>query len=403
MIVLLTGGCKNGKSNTAQDIACALKTESGGALYYVATMESTGKEDDERIRKHVENREGLGFETIEISRDIKRLCTEKEKFLGRLYKDGEVCTFLIDSLTALLAGEMFRTDENGKFAEDLGAAQRVCEDLRVLCKEKDYNLIFVSDGIYSDAAIYDKSTEAYREGLALIEREVAGVADKVMEMCAGKEILHIRNDKDKAYYVLDNSVDAREDSMDYGDGQKAGMMNDKKEKKGILIVGGAGQGKLEFAKELVGTISNDDIYTFEIGGRSGKSGDCRNDAISERNEGIVPGGCRNDATSEGNEGIVPGGCRNDATYGGNEGIIPGGCRIYSHAERIVRGAYEDVEKIAEYLADKEIVICEDITCGIVPVDATDRKWREDVGRLMQALAKNRRVYRVICGIGEEIG
>ena len=60
-------------------------------------------------------------------------------------------------------------------------------------------------------------------------------------------------------------------------------------------------------------------------------------------------------------------------------------------------------ELAELFSQNSIVICEDITCGIVPVDATDRKWREDAGRFMQALAKNRDVYRVICGIGEKIG
>ena len=241
MVVLLTGGCKNGKSNTAQDIACSLRARLGGGLYYVATMESTGIEDDERIRKHVENRDGLGFETIEMARDIKRLSTEKDKFL----KSG-TNTFLLDSLTALLAGEMFRTDENGEFVQDFGAAARICEDIRVLCEEKDFNLIFVSDGIYSDAATYDESTDAYREGLALIEREVAKTSDEVIEMCAGKEIVHGRNDGSVSVLMQRN----------------IGMMD--KEKKGILIVGGAGQGKLDLAKRLVGEISGKEIYSFKI-------------------------------------------------------------------------------------------------------------------------------------------
>ncbi|MBO4912385.1 MAG: bifunctional adenosylcobinamide kinase/adenosylcobinamide-phosphate guanylyltransferase [Butyrivibrio sp.] len=330
MIVLLTGGCKNGKSDTAQEIACSLRSKCGGGLYYVATMESTGKEDDERIRKHVENRAGLGFETIEIARDIKRLSTEKEKFTG----NGGTNTFLVDSLTALLAGEMFRTDASGEFIEDLSAAERVCEDIKILCREKDYNLIFVSDGIYSDAAIYDASTDAYRGGLALIERVVAGLADEVIEMCSGKKIVHK---------------------------SEMGEMSDK-EKNGFLIVGGAGQGKLEFAKRFAGEICDKDIFSFEY---------------KDSSDYVKSAGCGE--------------------------IVPNGYKIYCHAERLMRGTDESAEEIAKLFFEKEIVICEDITCGIVPIDAVDRKWREDAGRLMQALAANRRVYRVICGIGEEIG
>ena len=334
MVVLLTGGCKNGKSNTAQDIACSLRARLGGGLYYVATMESTGKEDDERIRKHVENREGLGFETIEMARDIKRLSTEKDKFL----KPG-TNTFLVDSLTALLAGEMFRTVENGEFVQDFGAAARICEDIRVLCEEKDFNLIFVSDGIYSDAALYDESTDAYREGLALIEREVAKTSDEVIEMCAGKEIMHIGSGISELDFMRKNR-------------KMSG-----KEKKGILIVGGAGQGKLDLAKRLVGEISDKDIYSFKI----------EDSSVSTKAQ------------------------------------VPGGYKIYRHAERLVRGTDRSAEEIAGLFPEGAVIICEDITCGIVPIDAKDRKWREDAGRLMQALAAGRRVYRVICGIEEEIG
>ena len=340
MIVLLTGGCKNGKSNTAQDIACGLRKKTGGGLYYVATMESTGIEDDERIRKHVENRAGLGFETIEIARDIKRLSTEKEKFL-KMADECKTNTFLVDSLTALLANEMFRVDKDGNFTEDPFSAKRVCDDLSILCREKDYNLIFVSDGIYSDAAVYDMSTEAYREGLALIEREVAGYADEVIEMCAGEAVLHKFLHK-KGIVEMSN-----------------------KDNCGILVVGGAGQGKLEFAKMLIREsedISDKDIYTFE-------HKECgMNKSLDDIAE-----------------------------------VVPGGCKIYYHAERLVRGTDISIEELSELFSKDAIVICEDITCGIVPVDNTDRKWREDVGRFMQALAKNRDVYRVICGIGEKIG
>ena len=336
MIVLLTGGCKNGKSDIAQDMACRLGAEHGGGLYYVATMVSTGKEDDERIRKHVENRAGLGFETIEIPKDIKRIVLEKESFLNNEDMGGHN-TFLVDSLTALLAGEMFGTDEKGDFYEDSGAPERVCEDIKILSEDENSDFIFVSDGIYSDAAIYDLGTTAYREGLALIERAVAEVADEVIEMCAGKKIVH------KGGRTSENP-----------DMKGTFTMN---EENGVLIVGGEGQGKLEFAKSLTEGCLDKDIYTFEF------------------------------ADAADNNGIK----------------IPEGYKIYRHAERLMRGTEKSADEIAALFPKDTVIICEDITCGIVPIDATDRKWREDAGRLMQALAKGRKVFRVICGIGEKIG
>lgn len=50
------------------------------------------------------------------------------------------------------------------------------------------------------------------------------------------------------------------------------------------------------------------------------------------------------------------------------------------------------------LRDK-VIICEDISCGVVPVDSLDRQWRETTGRCAALLASRAdRVVRVFCGI-----
>lgn len=51
----------------------------------------------------------------------------------------------------------------------------------------------------------------------------------------------------------------------------------------------------------------------------------------------------------------------------------------------------------------KIIICNDITQGLVPMDKTDRAWREAVGRCITFLAANAdEVYRVFCGIENRI-
>ena len=53
--------------------------------------------------------------------------------------------------------------------------------------------------------------------------------------------------------------------------------------------------------------------------------------------------------------------------------------------------------------DDAIVLLEDIACGVVPLDATDRAWREAVGRCGAYLAARAdKVIRVFCGIGTVI-
>ncbi|NCB63018.1 MAG: adenosylcobinamide kinase [Clostridia bacterium] len=59
------------------------------------------------------------------------------------------------------------------------------------------------------------------------------------------------------------------------------------------------------------------------------------------------------------------------------------------------------EDFAELLsANPEVVIlCDEVGCGVVPIHPEERAWRETVGRACCALAKRAdRVERVFCGL-----
>ena len=66
----------------------------------------------------------------------------------------------------------------------------------------------------------------------------------------------------------------------------------------------------------------------------------------------------------------------------------------------------DVEAAVRRYADENpeiIIICNDISCGIVPVDPLMRAWRESVGRTMIMLAQEaQEVIRLFCGIATTI-
>ena len=68
MNVFISGGAKNGKTAFAEDIA--VKLSCGGERFYVATMIPFDGEDRQRIARHIEERAGKGFRTLEIPRDI---------------------------------------------------------------------------------------------------------------------------------------------------------------------------------------------------------------------------------------------------------------------------------------------------------------------------------------------
>lgn len=311
MKIWITGGAGSGKSSLAQELAAALAV--GEPHYYVATMIPRDVEDRRRISRHIEDRHGMGFETIECP------CRLMERFTP----DSEG-TYLLDSTTAMLANAMFGERE---FVYDPDAAQKVAADLR-LFSERVKHFVAVSDSIGSDAAIYDEMTDGYRRGLAYIERQMAAQCDTVIECAAGGAAIH--KGTLPAGFRFSNTGDTQME----------------------LIIGGACQGKKEYAISHFG-LKDSEIFT---------------------------------CTEDGEPDLT--------------------ARCIDHLERYLRRcAAEDKEPVSPDVFRKDaILICEDITCGIVPINALDRKWRELTGRYLQRLSgAGAEVTRVFCGFAQKLG
>lgn len=69
-------------------------------------------------------------------------------------------------------------------------------------------------------------------------------------------------------------------------------------------------------------------------------------------------------------------------------------------------AGRDVKDLAEKLIASNpgvVLVSQEVGCGVVPMDAFDRAYREAVGRVCTKLASySKKVTRVICGIGTVI-
>ena len=154
MTVFITGGCKNGKSTFA--LQCALSLSERRPRYYVATMEPP-------------------FVTLEQGRNLP-VCLEQADHSG---------VFLLDSVTALLANEMFPTNAQ----PDETATERIAADLGTFLGAVEHAVV-VSDYLYGDGIAYDPVTERYRRGLAYLDRFLAERCDCVVEICLGRPVAH---------------------------------------------------------------------------------------------------------------------------------------------------------------------------------------------------------------------
>ena len=122
----------------------------------------------------------------------------------------------------------------------------------------------------------------------------------------------------------------------------------------ILIIGGAYQGKLDYAKAAF-SISEEDVFS------------CTGDTIDFSKR------CVNRIE--------------EFTYGCvRKGVEP---KTFFQSRR-------------ELWRDS-ILICQDIFCGVVPMDADQREWRQATGRLCQYLAgEASQVSRIFCGLEQRL-
>ena len=173
MIILLVGGSKSGKSIAAQKYSKIVENKNG-ALYYLATMKASDLEDRNRIERHLLERKGWGFKTIEKDKDLKDIIDNLNN------KD----TILLDSITSLVTNEMFN---DGSFI--INVSDKILNEIKLINKRVE-NLIIVTDYLFSDGIIYDNYTESFRREMGKLNINLASIADVVIEYSFNNEIIH---------------------------------------------------------------------------------------------------------------------------------------------------------------------------------------------------------------------
>ena len=81
-----------------------------------------------------------------------------------------------------------------------------------------------------------------------------------------------------------------------------------------------------------------------------------------------------------------------------DGVVDARPVIY-HTEKLTMADPDSGAALYELLKTKEVVICNEVGSGIIPLDPKDRRGREETGRLCTRLAREAQcVVRMVCGI-----
>ena len=69
----------------------------------------------------------------------------------------------------------------------------------------------------------------------------------------------------------------------------------------------------------------------------------------------------------------------------------------------IRGGVDPLEQLKQANLEDKVIICMDMFCGVVPIDAEMRLWRHTTGLVCQYLAKRASaVHRIFCGLEQRL-
>lgn len=177
MLILVTGASGSGKSSYAESLFKNL--DKNFLKYYLATMRVYDKEGEQKVHKHRKMRDGKSFITIEQATDIEKAVKKMDKnpHIKR------VC--LLECMSNLVANEIFKD----KCINDFSLVEeKILSGIDELLKNVSL-LVIVTNNIFEDGITYDEITTNYIKCLANINKSLANIADKVIEVVVGLPVI----------------------------------------------------------------------------------------------------------------------------------------------------------------------------------------------------------------------
>ena len=166
MITYIYGGVSSGKSEYAEELI----SREFNKKIYLATMENAGAHAGKRVEKHLLQREGKGFFTIEEPRHIKDLNIDEDD------------NILLEDLTNLLSNNLF--NEAGLKNNFKEITEEIFSDIITL-KDKCNSVFIVGNDIFSTERNQSKELDIFIDCLYSLHTKIIEVSDRVIEVVYG--------------------------------------------------------------------------------------------------------------------------------------------------------------------------------------------------------------------------
>lgn len=170
MITLITGGSRSGKSAFAQRWA----EQIDGPRLFIATCPRIDPEMDERILRHQQDREGLGWQTAEVP---LRLAEELEHIPAGT-------TVLIDCLTLWINNLMYEAEQKElEIRED--QLTNLAEELAHTARKHQGKVFLVTNEVGLGIVPDNPMVRRYRDLVGRCNQVIAAFADQVFLVSCG--------------------------------------------------------------------------------------------------------------------------------------------------------------------------------------------------------------------------
>lgn len=154
-LLLISGGNGSGKSRYAEDFIA----KTTGKRYYIATMEPQTEENHRRIQKHLAQRAGLNFVTLELPTQVGTAPVTADSVV------------LLEDVSNLLANTIFSA---------CGCAEDVWQDVLALRKRCRLLVAVTISGLSTQG--YTGETAAYIDDLNTLNQQLFDLADAAVTM-----------------------------------------------------------------------------------------------------------------------------------------------------------------------------------------------------------------------------